>query len=592
MSEKKRSAWTQLRRIWLTPVFFLGLATVVMFGVPFMVDWYFRPVSVESLNPLELVFNYDLETLQNALGNLAQTVAAVVGIVMTVVAIVVQLAATRYTPRITELFLKERTNVVVLGFFVVSCIMAIYVSLAVGNGFLPKVSVVVAVLAVTLSLLLMVPYFVFVFDFLDPEGVVTRIRDGAIKIAGRAIKDPDGSQVAVLQAVEQLSDVAVAAMANHDKIIASHAVDAMRTLAVRYLEGKHHLPLAWHSPNAEVLRNPDFVSMSPDSLEDLVREQTWLEWKLLRQFQAIYNGALDSNPDMNYLIAIDTRYTGEAALKWGEVHVVALVIKFFNTYLRATLNKRQVRTAYNVMNQYRQLIEAILRDPAHNRRVTEIAGYLRYYGQTANGMGLGFVTETIAYDIATLCELAFQLKHPGHDDLLGAVLELDREAEDEASERALRGVRKAQIRLAAYYLEHGAEEHARRIHADMIAERPERLLSLKTELLRIVDKDFWEVIDRGANFDFMPPERKLQLEVFFSWFSWTTRSIRPDTSVIKTPRTEVRRKIEREESDEHSALASSSGLVSEAVAGSQQVEESSEQASLSASARFREEDLS
>lgn len=589
MSGRRRSGWSQLRRIWLTPVLFLGAATVLMFGVPFAIDWFFRPASVGSLNPLELVFNYDLETLQNALGNLAQTVAAVVGIVMTVVAIVVQLAATRYTPRVTELFLKEKTNVVVLGFFVVSCIMAIYVSLAVGNGFLPKVSVVAAVLAVTLSLLLMVPYFVYVFDFLDPEGVVTRIRDSAIKVATKAIKEPQSSQVTVLQAVEQLSDVAVAAMANHDKIIAARAVDAMRTLAVRYLENKHLLPLEWHSPSADVRRNPDFVSMSPDSLEDLVREQTWLEWKLLRQFQAIYNEALNSNPDMNYLIAIDTRYLGEAALRANQGEVVALVIKFCNTYLRATLNKRQVRTAYNVMNQYRQLVEAILKDEAHNQRVVEIAGYLRYYGQTANGMALGFVTETIAYDLATLCEQAFTLQHPAHGDLLGALLELDREADDEASERALRGVRKAQLRLATYYLQHDAGDHARRIHDDMIAERPERLLSLKSELLRIVDKDFWEVIDRGANFDYMPPERKKLLDDFFKWFSWTSRTIRPDTSVIKNPRAEVLKRMAREESG-HSTLDSSSGSVSD-VAPVPPQEESSEEASLTASARFREDEL-
>ena len=35
----------------------------------------------------------------------------------------------------------------------------------------------------------------------------------------------------------------------------------------------------------------------------------------------------------------------------------ALAVKFMNTYLRATLNARDVRTAYNVLNQYRQLAE-------------------------------------------------------------------------------------------------------------------------------------------------------------------------------------------------------------------------------------------
>ena len=41
-----------------------------------------------------------------------------------------------------------------------------------------------------------------------------------------------------------------------------------------------------------------------------------------------------------------------------------------NTYLRAALNARDVRTAYNVLNQYRQLAEALLaaRAPRGRRR--------------------------------------------------------------------------------------------------------------------------------------------------------------------------------------------------------------------------------
>jgi hypothetical protein len=537
VSQRKGNAYQELRRIWIVPVFFLGFGVVLMLGIPFWIDWYLGGAGERgTLDPFRLLFNYDMETLQNALGNLAQTVAAVVGIVMTVVAIVVQLAATRYTPRVTELFLKERTNVVVLGFFVISCVMAIWVSLAVGNGFLPKVSVVVAVLAVTLSLLLMIPYFAFVFDFLDPERVVSRIRDGAITLATPPIDTTEDAQTGVLEAVEQLSDVALSAMANHDKIIAARAVDAMRSLAVAYLHAKSQLPQDWHEPCELVRRNPDFVSMHPDSLTDLVDDGLWLEWKILRQWQAIYNEALSDNPDMNYLIAIDTRYTGEAALEVGAEPVVGLVIKFFNTYLRSTLNKKQVRTAYNVLNQYRQLIEAVLRaEKPGDPRLSQIAGYLRYYGQIANGMGLGFITETISYDVATLCELAHQLKSESHDTLLGALLELDREAEDEAQELALRGVRKAQLRLATYYLLHKEEGHARRIHEDMEHERPERLISIKNELKRVASKDFWEIIDRGANFDYMQDERKELLDRFFSWFPWGEETVRPDTAPILVP---------------------------------------------------------
>ena len=49
-----------------------------------------------------------------------------------------------------------------------------------------------------------------------------------------------------------------------------------------------------------------------------------------------------------------------------------------------------------------------------------------------------------------------------HDRLLATFLEIDKEAETTAEEKALRGVRKAQAKLAAYYLVSGREARARR----------------------------------------------------------------------------------------------------------------------------------
>lgn len=544
----RSQGWREIRRIWITPVLVLGAATTAFLALTFGWDWYSAyspPAGAPRLGPLELLVNYDLETLQNVLGNLAQTVAAVVGIVITVVAIVVQLAATRYTPRVTEMFFKEKTNFVVLGFFVVSCVSAIWISLAVGEGFLPKVSVTVSVVCVTLSLLLMVPYFAWVFDFLEPEKVIARIQEQSLARARAPGDNVESSQLAVLSGVEQLADIAVAAVGSQDKIISARAVDALRALLVDYTAAKRELPREWFRPGETTRSRPDFVAMHPEAFEDLVRDGLWLEWVVLRQWQGIYNESLKDNPDMNYLLAINTRYLGEAALAHGALPVVALVVKFFNTFLRATLNASQVRTAYNIMNQYRQLVEAMVLHEEHEL-VGEVAGYFRYYGQVAHGRGLGFVTETIAYDLAALCELAHRERSEAHEVLLSSLLELDKEAESEAQEAALRGVRKAQLRLATYYLLVGDEGSARRIHADMAQERPERLASIRDELRAVVSKDFWEVIDRGANFDYMSDERKRRLDDFFAWFSWKDEEVHPPAPVIAAPASGRLRSASRE----------------------------------------------
>ena len=52
----------------------------------------------------------------------------------------------------------------------------------------------------------------------------------------------------------------------------------------------------------------------------------------------------------------------------------------------------------------------------------------------------------------------------------------------------------------------------------MAGEDPQRLASIRDELLRVESPEYWEIIDRGANFDYLPPERKAMLQRFFGWF--------------------------------------------------------------------------
>jgi hypothetical protein len=497
------------------PLLLLGGTAATVFLGFYLLDWF---STHDSGNPFTTLFTFDIDTLQNALGNMAQTVAAVLGIVITVVSIVVQLAATRYTPRIAEMFFRDRTNLGVMAFFVIACINAVWVSVSVERHFLPRVSIIFTMILVTASLLMMVPYFAYVFDFLDPDRVVGRIQQQAVAAATTATQGHLGErQRRAIVGVEQLSDVAVNAVAQKDKAIASGSVNATKDLVTTYIAAKKNIPDDWFSIDEITRQNPDYVSLAKESVDDLERAKVWLEYKALRQYQAIYNESLGDMPDINHLIAINTRYIGEAALTANDSEALSLTVKFFNTYMRATLNSRQVRTAYNVLNQYRLLCERAV-ERGYDSLVGEIAFYFKYYGQIAHSMDIGFVTETAAYDLATVCERAFSVRAKSHDRVLTTLLETDKEAESQAQENMLRGVRKAQAKLASYYLQHGGEEHARKIWHDMRDERPERLKSIRDELLRIESKDFWEVIDRGTNFDYVDAARKAQLKVFFSWF--------------------------------------------------------------------------
>jgi hypothetical protein len=502
--------------------FLLGAFAAALFIAFWLLDYYLISPLPGRDGPLHLFLALDNETLQNELGSLAQVIVAVLAIAITVVSIVVQLAATRYTSRIADMFFRDRTNLAIMGFFVVACIDAVWLSLAVSGSYVPKATVIMTLFMVTGSLLVLVPYFAHVFDFLDPEKVILRIGQQVLDAAlgrGSAGKlDVATRQASSASSLEHLADVAVNAVAQKDKVIASQALSAMRDVLVRYLTAKSQLPAEWFTLGPRIREDPDFIALTPDSVRGLEEQRAWMEWKGLRHFRAVFSESLEHLPEMAHVVAIETRYVGEAALAASDGAVSGVAVKFFNTYVRIALNARDVRATYNVLHQYRQFTERLMADGMDDE-VAEIGRYFRYYGQTALAQDLGFVTETAAYDLSALCERAFELKAPCHDPLLRTFLEVDKEAETSAQEQTLRGVRKAQVKLAAFYLLRNAESQARIIFRDMVHERPARLASIRQELLAISAKEFWEVTDRGTNFDYLDDARKATLTRFFDWFA-------------------------------------------------------------------------
>jgi hypothetical protein len=505
------------RKRWVYPVVVLSAMAVAAFGLLYTFD----RMSSGHGRMLDF-FDYQSDKITDSIGSLSSMIAAVLGIIITVVSIIVQLSAERYT-QVTEMFFRDRTNLAVMGFYVVGCMVGIFTAFSLGaGGFVPRISLTVMMVMAMIGFALMAPYFAYVFDFLQPENIILRIRKQASEAAERGLSTEvrdqrDEAQAASLAGLEQLTDITINSVSGKDKIIATAGVDALKDLAVGYLKQKRTGNASWFAIGPRIRANPDFVSMSPESLDDLEERRNWLEFKVLRQYQSIYSEALTQMRDINYVVAIDTRYIGEAAIRVGDPEVLRLVVKFFNTYMRATLNAKDVRTAYNVLNQYRLLAEAVLRGGWHEKAV-ELAGFLKYYGHLSFSMKLSFITEVVAYDLCALCEVAHDVSSAAEERLLDIFLEVDQpEHEGEVHDTGLRGVRKAQVKLATYYLVKNAEPLARRIWEDMAHERPERLRSIHEELAGVESKDYWEIIDRGTNFDYLPPERKEALERFFAW---------------------------------------------------------------------------
>jgi hypothetical protein len=505
---------------WTYPIVVLVTFSLLVFAGFYTIDYFITGgADKDSTGPLSRYWHFDADHITDAVSALGGMIAAVLGIVITVVSIIVQLSAARYTG-VARMFLRDRINIGVMAFYVMACICGVWLSMSVHADFVPRAALLAVMSFTTLGLVVMAPYFAYVFWFVDPVNIIARIRRGASKAASTgAHMDDDAAaasaQADVLAAMEELTDITSNSISGKDKIIASRAVDALKDFAIEYLEPKKDARPGWFRIQGTIAENPDFVAMDPESLADLEQRRTWIEWKVLRQYMGIYNEALVPMRDITYLIAIDTRYIGEAAGEVKDEELVTLVFRFMNSYMRAALNARDVRTAYNVLNQYRLLVEAMLRQK-NGAAALEAVKYMNYYASVSFDAKLTFVTETIAYDVSALCAYAHEMKSPEEVAIFAEMLELDRPTHAK-SDRGLLGVRKAQVKLASYYLAAGDEEKARLIAKDMQDETEERLRTIRDQLERVKSKDFWEIIDRGRNFEYMPPNQREQMEKFFGW---------------------------------------------------------------------------
>jgi uncharacterized membrane protein len=520
MAHKTRNA----TRIWLLPLSIVGGVSMTLFVLTYLID------NGSRTDPLELLFRLthpNPAAAANTLANSGEIVAAVLAIALTVVAIVVELASNRYTHRVTELFVGEPINFAVMSLFVVTALQGVWVTMTFDEGdvssgreaFVPYAGIGVTTLLLTVCLLILLPYFNFVFAYLNPISIVDRIYKHTVKALRGDARDVAALQQEAVRGVEQIGEVALNSMENRDKGVSMAAVDALHELLRDYQKARTQLPEAFYALDGDLAHNADFVSMDPAVLADVGARRIWLELKIMRQYQMVFGDSLVRMRDVSYLIAINTRRTADEAAKAERHELVQLSIKFMNTYLRMAINGTDVRTAYSVIHQYRLLAQNLLsyRGGAHS---LEIARYFSYYGHLSFDAKLPFILETIAYDLCTLSEAAHKAGSPIMDELLAIFLRIDKKdgGEAQAQDASLRGVRKAQVKLATFFLERGDEARARRVQKDMADEGPERLASIRDELMRVDSPEYWEIIDRGFNFDYLPPERKAMLARFFGWF--------------------------------------------------------------------------
>lgn len=520
------------RRAALLPFALILGALVLLYSASTTID---RLSSLSELRAYDarslfaLIFAPDEREARDVLNTIGQAVPGVLGIVITVVAVIVELASNRYSAQITKLFIRDRLSAAIFTLFVIASVYPLWVASSYQPNFVPRTGFLISLALATLALLSLPPYFVYVFAFVQPPHIIHAIRRsireatataaagvrpaGAVT-AGAAADEMLALKVKAQVGVDQIADLARNSIAYGDRALATDTVSAVHDIMIDYFEEKERLPPSWFTIAAEErAANPDYLTLAEDGVADLEVDRVWFEQKVMKQLMVVFSEALNEMREIEILIAIFLRTVALEALRRGDRPAHRLALRFFNTALRSAFSGRDVRTAYNILYQYRGVAEELIR-AGNDAEVETICGWLKYYGLLFESTGLGFITETVAHDIYRLLRVALDHRRPNFEALLAVFLEIDHQPDAGASDVHLRGVRKAQSMLAAYAIAHGQREIADRIARDMKSEPPERLRSIRREM-RSAERQFWEVTDRGVNFDYLEPELRPALDEFF-----------------------------------------------------------------------------
>ena len=482
-----------MRRIvlrWLLPtaalvgmIFFLTEGSSLIAG---------RPFQLGSYSSVQFVLNTN-----------AAALASTLGILMAIVLLMVQLTAQRYSFNIIGMFVHNPRNVALVIVFIITIVFNLWLAASIDESYVPQLGTYVALMLGTVCFGLLLPYFAYLFEILTPQMLLNRLQRDAIAAVdaarrGRAV--PPARRRAA-ETVLHIGDITRTSCSLGDAEVARHSIWILYGTFCRYLERKPDLPPDWFTVEDRFFRGRHALIV-----KEIEESGTWLERRLFEEFQSAFTGSLNRLEPVNTTVALCCRLSGEQALERGDEGALRLLIKFFNTFLRAALNARDARAGYHLLYQY-----ALLADAAFESRpdlAIEIAHRIAYYGETAIAMGVMWVAIAAAQDLRSLAEASVRRGLPRettahlHEELLDMLAVAERKKELRGSP-TMNLLQKTVLALGAYHLDSGDEELARELARGLRTAYPSHLARLARDLEAVTEPQFWELTDRAVNFEYL-----------------------------------------------------------------------------------------
>ncbi|MFN0070829.1 MAG: DUF2254 family protein [Chloroflexota bacterium] len=449
-------------------------------------------------------------SVQFTLNTTASALAATLGILMALVLLTVQLTAQRFSFNIIDIVLPSPVNLGIILLFTISIAYSLWISVAISDSYIPELGTYLALSLATLCFALLIPYTLYLFKVLRPSNLLNSFRKEVIRAAQNACH---GSPISVCHAqaaerLENIGDVGRSAVNLADADTARRSIWALHGTLQDYLKIKSELPPGWFTAESRIVRGRHEAA-----LQQIRQSGIWIERRAVEELQDLFNAALLARmDDITHTVAQALRMVGEDAIAANDRPLMLLVSKFFNTFLRATINRGEVRGGYDTLYEYELLADAaLLGEPQF---AMQIAERLTYYGEAAGGRLL-WMAAASAHDLRVLAE--DNHRREGDSAVTDRFIQLLHGMTERVAPRDPilgRQLHKTAIALGCYFLSVEAHPHAEAVRTLLSNVPTEEILSIQRELSAVTEPEFWEVTERWVNFDYMDQTARVMLDTF------------------------------------------------------------------------------
>jgi Predicted membrane protein (DUF2254) len=491
-----------VRKLFLRSFALAFVAFVILFGGEFFLEW--RRAGYPGPTATSWAAAGGNNKLVDILSPMARAYNNVLAMLMGTIGLAIPLTANMHTPKLIEMFLRDRINRWVLSFIAIGAAHVLWVDYIIGPKFAPIWAINIAVGLAMVGWALVLPYFFYVVRFVDPSRLVIRLRDNVTQVVERVAdrkSDPMAAQPEISMRLNQIGTIMIKSLDRNDRDVAAEGAWAIKVLYDHYDRHKSRMPKEWFKVD-----RADFVGLSDEALEMLTETRTWYEMKCLQQIEHGFLRALHGANDTVSTFSDVTRVIATRADGNHDEHTIRLCIRFFNNYLREAIKARNLRAVYDVFHQYRVLGRDLVDRPELLR---DLGAHFSYYGEMARRAGMIFAPQLVLFDLGYVTRRAYERASPAAGELLRYVLAMPHRTADDLHSMAV----KAKLILGGFFVENKLDAEAELVRENLGDVDPRLIERAEAELLA-ADRSFFEVTDRQLNLEYVPPERREPLEQF------------------------------------------------------------------------------